>query len=266
MPLQQARDILADWIAQGLYAVRFSGGEPTLYKGLVSLVAQAKAGGVERIAISTNGSAPWLRYLALVEAGVNDFSVSLDACCASDVNRMAGGKADVFDRVVTNIQALSAMVYTTVGIVLTGANLAQANDTIIFADSLGVSDIRVIPAAQDGAFLDIEVAPELLAKYPILRYRVENLRAGMPVRGLLEDDAKRCGLVNDDMAVCEGSHYPCIIYLREGGEPIGKVGPNMRAERAEWARNHHIQADPICSKNCLDVCVVYNNVYEDSHD
>jgi hypothetical protein len=61
------------------------------------------------------------------------------------------------------------------------------------------------------------------------------------------------------MAVLGDDHYPCIIYLREGGRPIGKVGPNMRQERSAWCDRHDAHKDPICSKNCLDVCVDYNN-------
>jgi hypothetical protein len=55
--------------------------------------------------------------------------------------------------------------------VLTPTNAATINKIIRFADSLGVSDIRVIPAAQYGEKLPaIEVDNDLLAKYPILRY------------------------------------------------------------------------------------------------
>lgn len=60
------------------------------------------------------------------------------------------------------------------------------------------------------------------------------------------------------MAVNQGLHYPCIIYMREGGKAIGKVGDNMRAERKAWYENHDTHCDPICKKNCLDVCTEYN--------
>jgi hypothetical protein len=61
------------------------------------------------------------------------------------------------------------------------------------------------------------------------------------------------------MAVAGQFHFPCIIYLREGGNPIGKVGPNMRQERKVWAENHDCHKDPICNRMCLDVCVDYCN-------
>jgi len=109
------------------------------------------------------------------------------------------------------------------------------------------------------------VATELLDKYPILKYRIENLQEGKPVRGLGNDDTDKCGLVLDDMAVCENKHYPCIIYLREGGQAVGFVSPNIRKERLEWYKNHNTKTDPICSKNCLDVCVSFNNKFQKYH-
>jgi hypothetical protein len=67
------------------------------------------------------------------------------------------------------------------------------------------------------------------------------------------------------MAVANGYHFPCIIYMREQGDPIGQVGPNMRKERYEWMVNHDAHKDPICSKNCLDVCIDYNNKCKEYH-
>ena len=255
----QAERTIRLWAAEHLYAIRFSGGEPMMYPRLKELVMAARGFGIEKIAVSTNGSAPLYLYQRLIEAGVNDLSVSLDACCAADGEIMTG-QADEWEQIVANIRALARSVYLTVGIVLNDQNAARASDVIRFAVNLGVSDIRVIPAAQNGDRLNgITVSPDVLARFPILRYRVQNLVGGRPVRGLRGTDSDRCGLVLDDMAVCGDQHYPCIIYMREGGAAIGKVGPDMRRERAEWCAAHDTHADPICARNCLDVCVDYNN-------
>ena len=168
---------------------------------------------------------------------------------------------------VDSIQQLAKRCYTTVGVVLTEANEGKVNDIVQFAASLGVQDICVIPAAQDGDHLtNFQVDPDVLARLPILAFRIGNLQRGLPVRGIGPDDPHTCALVLDDMAVCEGKHYPCIIYLREGGEPIGEVGPNMRLERAAWVAKHDSYKDPICSANCLDVCVRYNTRWNEMHD
>jgi hypothetical protein len=147
--------------------------------------------------------------------------------------------------------------------VFTESNMEQAAETIKLADSLGVSDIRVISAAQNnGPVKALEDLPaNILAKYPILRYRVNNAKQGKTMRGLTHQDYSRCPLVIDDSAVAGKYHFPCIIYLREQGNPIGKVGPDMRDERVDWFKSHDCSKDPICSKNCLDVCAEHKNKF-----
>jgi molybdenum cofactor biosynthesis enzyme MoaA len=261
LPLEKAKETVQFWLNEGLRNVRFSGGEPTLYKGLVELVSMCKSGGVERIAISTNGSMPREKYQALLDAGVNDFSVSLDACCASLGDKMAGGIEGAWDKVIESIKWLSTQTYVTVGIVLTEDNVDDLAGTVQFAHDLGVADIRIISAAQYNRVLAGALAiPEyILNAHPILKYRVNNIKSGRNVRGIRDEDSSKCAIVLDDMAVVSEYHFPCIIYLREQGQPIGKVGPNMRAEREAWFNNHDCKKDDICRNQCLDVCVDHNN-------
>ena len=263
LTLDRAKEIVSLWAAEGLRNVRFSGGEPLVYPGLLELVEFTKSLGVERIAISTNGSAPRKRYLELLEAGVNDISISLDACCASYGDKMAG-VSGAWGLVVDNIRELSKLTYVTLGIVVTEETVNQLTETISFAADLGPSDIRVISAAQfDQLLTAAEKLPaELVDRYPILRYRMDNLKQSRNVRGLSELDSHKCGLVLDDIASAGGKHFPCIIYMREQGDAIGEVGPNMRAERQSWFESHDTHQDPICKKNCLDVCIDYNNRFQ----
>lgn len=252
--------VVRQWAADGLKNIRFSGGEPTLYDKLSDLCKLSRFLGIERVAVSTNGSATKDVYNKLLDNGVNDFSISLDACCSEDSNQMSGGVKDFFDIITTNIQQLSTQTYVTVGVVLTDTNKNTVNNIVSLANRLGVSDIRVIPAAQDGAYLSkIVVDSNIVAKYPILKYRLNNIQIGRPIRGLREGDARQCGLVLDDMVVSQNNHYPCIIYMREGGQAIGSTNANMRSERQAWYEKNNTFCDPICRSNCLDVCVDYNN-------
>lgn len=261
MSLEKAKEIVSIWASEGLKNIRFSGGEPTVWKGLIDLVAFTKEKGIQRIAISTNGYASLSFYKKLIDAGVNDFSISLDACCAGTGDTMAGGITGAWKKVTDNIRELSKLTYVTVGVVLTDDNLSELEKTIEFAsDDLGVSDIRVISASQTDRHLgEIKVRPDILERHPILKYRVSNFIRGKRVRSISEKDNHKCPLVLDDMAVLDGKHFPCIIYLREQGMPIGTVNGNLREQRLEWYKTHNAFKDPICQKNCLDVCVDYNN-------
>lgn len=245
--------------------IRFSGGEPTLHKDIVEIISYAKEKGIKRIAISTNGSNDFKLYEKLVNAGANDFSISLDACCAEDGDKMAGQIKGSWEKVIENIRKISKLTYVTVGVVLTPDNVDKTIDTVRFADSLGVSDIRIISAAQYNKPIPRlnEIEKEILEKYPILRYRVENFSNGKNVRGMMDSDYGKCALVLDDSVIAGEYHFPCVIAMREGSEPIGKVGPNMREERKKWFETHDCFKDRICRENCLDVCIHYNNKYRD---
>ncbi len=258
--LKTARKIVSFWIKEGLQNVRFTGGEPTLYSGLTGLVGMCKNANVKHIAISTNGSNTKRKYQELLDAGVNDVSISLDACCATVGQKMSGG-VDMWDHVIDNIKWLSERAYVTLGMVFTEDTIGDCVNSVLFADTLGASDIRVIPSAQFNAALTrLQTLPDhVLDKYPILRYRIGNVNDGRHVRGLRETDCQRCWLALDDMACAQGKHFPCIIHLREGGDPIGEINKHTRYARLKWAENHNTWDDPICRKNCLDVCIDYNN-------
>ncbi len=266
MDLTRAHTILDYWTGEGLRAVRFTGGEPTLYRGLLSLVHGCSHSDVKHVAVSTNGSAPAAYYESLLDAGVNDFSVSLDgSCCA--VGDVMSGTPGLWEGIVQNIRMLASKTYTTVGMVFTEQNVGDCAAAVEFADSLGVDDIRVIPSAQYNQALTLlgTLPRQLLLRHPILAYRVNNLNRGRKVRGLLPTDSNRCPLVLDDMVVAGDWHYPCIIYLREQGSPIGKLSSHMRQERQQWFEHHDTHADDICAHNCLDVCTDYNNKWRYYH-
>ncbi|MHA2265202.1 MAG: radical SAM protein, partial [Candidatus Thorarchaeota archaeon] len=269
-----AHRILEGWIDEGLQNVRFSGGEPTLYRNLPDLIRHCVDGDVKGIAISTNGSADWEVYEELLHAGANDFSVSFDACCSSTAETMSG-KAAEFDKIVSNIKWLARMAYTSVGVVLTDDNVSEVAEIVKLADDLGVADVRVIPVAEFGKaaaknFPELtEIDTTLLKRFPILKYRLENAFKGNQIRGIQPEDTNKCPLVLDDIAVAGDFHFPCIIYFRQMGDPIGSTNKStkeIRKERYEWFRKHNTHKDRICSGTCLDVCVAYNNKWETLHN
>lgn len=244
--------------------IRFSGGEPTLHKDIIEIVKYAKSKGINRIAISTNGSSRQKQYQALIDAGCNDFSISLDAADSETGDLMAGNITGAWSKVVENIKYISSRTYVTTGVVLEPSNVTNFIEIVKFASSLGVSDIRVIPSAQWNQPLEelSNLPKEILEKHPILKYRVGNFLIGKRIRGLVEGDATSCPLVLDDSVIAGNNHYPCVIYMREQGNPIGEVCSNMRKVRKDWFEKTNPHDDPICKKNCLDVCVDYNKKAE----
>jgi len=257
----ETAQIVKLWANHGLKNIRFSGGEPTLWPKLADLVKYARDLGIERAAISTNGSASFSKYAELLESGVNDFSISFDACCSATGDIMAGKKG-AYEIVTRNIKILSKLTYVTVGVVLTETNASEINEIAQTAVDLGVSDVRLITAAQLEKYLPADIIfPVGKKEYPILKYRIGNIRNNKPIRGISKEDNPKCPLVLDDMAILKGKHYPCIIYLREQGAPIGSIDKMdvVRAQRKAWYENVNCYENDICRNNCLDVCVDYNN-------
>ena len=261
LSLDKSKYIIDLWAKDNLKNIRFSGGEPTVYKGLLELVEYTKSKGIERIAISTNGSADFELYQKLIDEGVNDVSISLDACCSSYGDMMAGGIEGAWVKVIENIKKIAKLTYVTLGVVVTEDTIADLKNTIEFAASMGVADIRIISSAQYNQLLEMAktVSKDVYTKYPILKYRIENLNNQRNVRGLNRTDSHMCGLILDDMAIAGEYHFPCIIYMREHGNAIGEISENMREERFKWSREHNCYKDDICRNNCLDVCIDYNN-------
>lgn len=269
LSFEDAKDMVQKWIDGGLKNVRFSGGEPTLWKRLNDLVLFSKRGGIQRIAVSSNGFSDIGLYRELFESGVNDFSISLDACCSSVGDMMSGGIKGSWEKVVKNIKEISTWTYVTVGVVMDDKNIHEVNEISEFANSLGVSDIRILSAAQwndKEKFKNICKRQDILNSNPILKYRVNNWNNGRNVRGISASDCHKCWLMLDDMVVMDNEHYPCVIYMREKGKAIGsiigKTIQEIRQERYNFIMTHDSFSDPICKKNCLDVCVDYNNKVE----
>lgn len=259
--LEKAKKIIDYWTNDNLESIRLSGGEPTVYKDIVELVRYIKSKNVKNIAISTNGYADLQLYQELIKSGVNDFSISLDACCSAFGDKMSGGVKGSWDKVISNIKEIAKLTYVTLGVVVTDETIKDLSKTIEFCSTLGVADIRIISASQWGELLlnAKDVSKTVYEKYPILKYRIENICKNRNVRGIKETDSRRCNLVLDDMAIAGNYHFPCIIYMREHGDAIGEISENMREERFKWSRKHNCYKDDICRNNCLDVCIDYNN-------
>lgn len=257
-----AVNIIDLWVSHAVKNIRFSGGEPTLWDGLLELVMYSKQYRcIEHIALSTNGSGSIDYYNKLHEAGINDFSISFDSCCSNKFEEIT--KTDSYNHVIEVIKFLAQKTYVTIGIVLNGYNDQELKNTINYLTDLKVSDIRIIPSAQKNYFLKID---EIETKYKILNYRLNNIKKGRHIRGIKENDCYKCHLVMDDMAIAMNKHFPCIIYMREKGKEIGDVRNknimHIRLERKKWFDNMNTYENEICRKNCLDVCIDYNNKVE----
>jgi MoaA/NifB/PqqE/SkfB family radical SAM enzyme len=258
--LEQVNSILID-LSQNhnLRAVRFTGGEPTIHKDLLSMVKTAKSLNINKIAISTNGSASSDYYDKLVEEGVNDFSISADSGDLKITDKLSG-RIGMFNIVKNNIYNLSKKTNVIIGTTVNAENLNKIPETLKFLGDLGVSDIKLATATQFEGNIPLNILnmipQELLDRMPVLKYRVENYKNNRLVRGLVEGrDSHRCWWVQDDIVLTPDGHFPCIVYPREKGAAIGNIKSvaEMRETRLNWAIDKDTFCDPICKKYCMDI-------------
>jgi MoaA/NifB/PqqE/SkfB family radical SAM enzyme len=266
LPSASAREVLRIWADNGLFALVLTGGEPTLHPDLPGIVRFAKGLGIPRLCVATNGAAGISLYRDLWENGVDEFSISLDADNPEDGAALSGRGPETWHRVVDNIRTIAGHARVTVGLVISETNVNRSAEVVRFALDLGVSDVRVNPAAQYSAHLPaLDLEPRLVRDHPILAWRLANSAEGIGVRGLQDDDPGRCWLALDEMTVNKGEHYPCFVHMREGGKPIGPMRADVREQRARWVALHDPRRDPICRANCPDCLVSFNRRYELLH-
>jgi MoaA/NifB/PqqE/SkfB family radical SAM enzyme len=257
LSLEQAKQVVKTLAGMHCKYVHITGGEPTTRKDLLDIIKEIKSYGM-RIGISTNGSRNTEYYIELVNAGVELYSISLDVH-EKNLNKKFTMVADnVFDVVANNIKELSKLVYTNVGIVINDDNANLYKEIIGFVSNLGAHDIRLMTSTKYNKLLKLDVPQELLDKHPILKFRVENFNSGKNMRGSELGASHKCHLVRDDITIMGKYYFPCAVYAREGGKPIGEFDRDNESGRMEWFKIHDSYLDTICKQYCMDFKCRFN--------
>ncbi len=120
----------------GIRRVRLTGGEPTLRRDIVEVVADIHATpGIEEVALTTNGHRLEELAAPLRRAGLRQLNVSLDTFDGARLERLSGRAADV-ERIRRGIAAAAAAGYPSLKIntvVLRDVNDAELGDLARFA-------------------------------------------------------------------------------------------------------------------------------------
>jgi len=128
----------------GIRKVRFTGGEPTLYKDLPHLVSfTKKLNGNIHTALTTNGRLLKRMAPRLAEAGLDSVNISLDTVNAAKFKFITG--VDCFEKVVAGIKAAIEYIPDVKlnCVVIRDVNDEEPKELVDFANQLGI-DIRFI--------------------------------------------------------------------------------------------------------------------------
>lgn len=260
--------------------LHFTGGEATLLPELPKMIRLARARGVERLSVTTNGTLPPARYLELVDAGLHEVRVSIDAADPS-LGAAMTGRPHAWSRAVHTLMTLGRArregvdFFLIVNTVVSAANRAQLGSLVEFLLAQGPDDLKLITDVDQrdglGAFpeaaevsrrIDALLSRHPARAFPLLRRKLKTVFATDAI-GLehVRHPDWRCFIPLTERTVDGANYYPCSVYLREGGKPLGPLTDSQEVQRAKsaaFARDGDCLNDPICRRYCLHCTRAYN--------
>ena len=275
--------LLATHAGTPLRHLHFTGGEASLIPELPEMLRRARAAGVERLSLTTNGTLPASRYLALIEAGLDELRISIDAPDAL-LGRALTQRRRAWSSSVETLAALSAArreganFFLIVNAVIGLANRERVVELVRFLLGFAPDDLKLITEvdARDalGSFpgvasakaeleaLIADLPPESM---PLLRRKLETVfspeAVGLETEEAPEGRRWRCYIPLTERTVDGVAYYPCSVYLREGGAPLGPLEdpPELQRQRsADFVQDTDCLQDPICRRYCLHCTRSYN--------
>lgn len=229
--------------------IQITGGEPTIHPQFKELFALCRTK-ADKIGLSTNGTYGIENYKKL---DVDLYSISLD----DYDNAILSNRGYINPKKIKAlIRELSKYAYVNVGTIIDFLNIDRINEIIQYILALGVSDIKLSTSTHGSGMPKIHGD---FSSYPILDYRIKGFNENLDMRGC---NSEKCGIALSDISVVGENHYPCLVYFREKGLPIGKISDNWQAQRREWATKHNPQQDSICRRFCMDFKSEFNCALE----
>jgi len=132
---EELLDVIRASIENGVYSLRWTGGEPTILPGFIDLVGQARQEGIKHQMLSTNGTLLYPMEEGLKEAGIERVNISLDTLDRNKYAQITG--ADLLEEVIRAIKkATTVFDLTKINSVLQKASFEEIPAMIEFVASL----------------------------------------------------------------------------------------------------------------------------------
>ena len=216
----------------GVDQIKYSGGEPLLYKSLSKLIRLNKKNDIAHVSITTNGILLEDKVDELIASGVDEINITLDTLNPSTYTKLCRGSEQDLAKVLRGIKRIYESGYENFSInsVMTSRNLVDIPSLEEFCKSLG-KKLRLI------TFVEISGTPESknLAKSSNVNDLILQLREAADkqsgretARESLTKDGGQLEIVHSctDCDIC-GRNYPLRLTTD------GKLKPCLSYEIAE---------------------------------
>ncbi|MDF1664182.1 MAG: radical SAM protein [Planctomycetota bacterium] len=261
--------------------VHFTGGEASVKKYLPELVKINQQNGILS-SITSNGLAGKDYYRSLIDNGLTEIRISFDSSDAPRFERSVGVPGS-FQTVTETIRDLNKQrdeekkdIFIVINSCVGEANLDRIQNTMDYMLSLNPNDLKFLLIVQDKDFViqnrnaeTIEALQDKVKDYPKSRYYLLRRKINsLFVQGSsgVEDsesqkEMARCYIPMTERTIDGQHYYPCSIYTRYYGEPIGSIDEPFEVQQEKtmaFVENHECRDDPICQKYCVNCCKIYN--------
>ena len=263
--------------------IHFTGGEATLVRDLPLMVELASHHGTLCSTTSNGMSNPEV-YERLVDAGISEIRVSFDSHVPEEFDRIVR-RSGAYRHVIDNVEKLvrlrerhSGTPFVILNVCVGMKTRCQLNELIKTALALGPNDIKLIPIVQDkNELADFSERDKVVAgiektlshfpsdAFPLLRQKLHSLFSPESIG--LKDLASRqlmkhCVIPLTERTLDTTYYYPCSVYLRESGKPLGRLDEDslelQQKKIADFVAGSSCRDDPICREYCIGCCRQFN--------
>ncbi len=282
--LAQFQELLASHGATPLEHLHFTGGEASLLRELPEMVAMAKAVGVRCVSLTTNGTQAPDVYTRLVHAGIDEIRVSLDdahggGCSGGTLQPSTWGRGVATVKALGELRAAGHPFFLILNTVVERKNSHRLPQLVRSLLALNPDDMKLITSVDERGELSsagdaaaiVRELEQVLAGYaterfPLLRRKVHTVFSTDAI-GLVDerpaaDGQWLCYIPLTERTVDGTYYYPCSVYLREGGQPIGRIDEaqaEQRRKTADFVARGDCLSDAICQRYCLHCTRQFNS-------
>jgi len=207
LSFEELNILISAFVQRGVKKVRLTGGEPLVRRGIMELIEQIsrykKAGRLEEITLTTNGSQLKRYASGLLEAGISRVNVSLDTLDGEKFTRIT--RRGRLDQVLEGIEAAKA---------------AGLDIKINMVAMKGFNDREIIPMIEwtHGQGFDLTLIEEM----PVGEVSSDRSESFLPLRQVHDELASRFTL--EKLALTTGGPARFVRVLETGGR-LGFITP-----------------------------------------